>query len=731
MNFKKYLILNTFFIFSLIKTTLIYAVSPTVTSIYPAQGEIDGYITLIGTNFDDVDQWYYVDLNNQASQTSWYDRSATQLVLQLNSDMRNGNLTLTGNFGVYVTPMPFTLATPTFTSIFPTTGTAPDGKITITGTNLRAFDRVLYASNSGSVSSFAIVPQGTYLTLNYTPASASTGPLTFVGGFGTVVSGIVYTPAQPTVTGIFPTVGAIDEYLTLSGTNLSSVERIFFSNLEVSFNYISSNGSLIVNVPGYANTGPLTLTGGFGTYVTSFSYQIPTPSITGISAFDAQGSFTIFGSNLNSITYVRFPTENGNYFSLTKQGSSSSFGIFDNSAHLFGSGLLTILGVNNDVIPTNIATPAMPLPTVTGLDPIAGAPSGFITLSGSALYGINEVLFKGIGFSGVRSTNNITRFHNYIVVGMPNNVIDGFISVSGLAFGTVPTQYNYINATLTPTITGFNPTYGLDASDDLRLIGSGLAAINSVSFVSSLTGVYQTFSVLFDSGELFVYNIPADVIDGFVTVSGTGFSNIVSQVSFYRTAPVINTTSGAAFSSTGIVFSSIEVLSFVGTSANLAWPTLLGATTYCIRFSKTLDFSSTVQTICGLTSANHLFVLSTAGLRMEGTNETIFYQVAGVNANGNMSQWSAVQSFVLEIGETTSLNEVSESLSFDIFPNPSSGSFTLKNTPIGSKVEIYNMMGILITSQAISKEEYLMDLELSKGIYQVKIGSLTKKLVIE
>jgi phage host-nuclease inhibitor protein Gam len=41
------------------------------------------------------------------------------------------------------------------------------------------------------------------------------------------------------------------------------------------------------------------------------------------------------------------------------------------------------------------------------------------------------------------------------------------------------------------------------------------------------------------------------------------------------------------------------------------------------------------------------------------------------------------------------------------------------------------MMGILITSQAISKEEYLMDLELSKGIYQVKIGSLTKKLVIE
>ncbi|MDX2190290.1 MAG: BspA family leucine-rich repeat surface protein [Bacteroidota bacterium] len=215
-----------------------------------------------------------------------------------------------------------------------------------------------------------------------------------------------------------------------------------------------------------------------------------------------------------------------------------------------------------------------------------------------------------------------------------------------------------------------------------------------------------------------------------VTISGTcgqAISTPFSLVTSVCSSPII---------SIAIIFPKTTTGTFTGVSANIIWPTLTGAITYCIRYSKTSDFSTTtnVKTICGLTAANYLFVLSTAGLRIENSKETIYYQVAGVDANGNISLWSETQSIELVTEETTSLEVTAISKPFNIYPNPTSGSFTIQGFDKLSQtsiVEVFNAQGTLVYSQKLVAETNVVNASLPKGIYFVKIGSELKELVVQ
>jgi hypothetical protein len=137
-----------------------------------------------------------------------------------------------------------------------------------------------------------------------------------------------------------------------------------------------------------------------------------------------------------------------------------------------------------------------------------------------------------------------------------------------------------------------------------------------------------------------------------------------------------------------------------------------------------------VKTVCGLTAANYLFVLSTAGLRMESSVETIYYQVAGVDSEGNMSMWSETQSFELQIGETTAAITDTYASNFTIFPNPSENSITIQGLKSGL-IEIYNVFGVVVLIEPILSSTHLINHNLPTGIYTLKVGTHVVKLVVE
>lgn len=240
----------------------------------------------------------------------------------------------------------------------------------------------------------------------------------------------------------------------------------------------------------------------------------------------------------------------------------------------------------------------------------------------------------------------------------------------------------------------------------------------------SVVAFGYNISYLWSSGETTsgINNKPA----GTYTVSVLGFCGT-------RTATAIisvNTFVGAT-----IVFTSTGVKTFTGTSAEITWPKLIGALTYCMRFVKILPFTPSVANVCGLSRAEYLFVLSASGLRTETQSETIYYQVAGVDADGNQSQWSDTQTLVLRTEGTTATNLPSyQATSFSIYPNPTAnGEFIIQSplTPEGGILTVYNAQGLVVYTQKIVAESTLVKANLVSGIYLVKIGNQTTKLVVE
>ncbi len=292
--------------------------------------------------------------------------------------------------------------------------------------------------------------------------------------------------------------------------------------------------------------------------------------------------------------------------------------------------------------------------------------------------------------------------YNVTVIGTCGNAISNAFNITSISGPSIVSQPISKTACV-----GANATYSVSA------IGSNLNYTwsNNLSNTNSMTTSVAGLNYV-------------------VTVTGTCGLSVVSSPFAY-----ISTVCSAAISSVSIVFLSTLPSTFTGTKANITWPTLLGANTYCIRYSKTANFSTVVKTVCGLTAANYLFVLSAAGLRTEATNETIYYEVAGVDANGDMSQWSDVQSFELREAETTSTNlPTYQSTNLTMYPNPTKGKFsvlTQLSTTNSELLTIFNAQGSVVYSQKIVSENTQINANLIKGIYLVKVGNVSKKLVVE
>jgi hypothetical protein len=65
---------------------------------------------------------------------------------------------------------------------------------------------------------------------------------------------------------------------------------------------------------------------------------------------------------------------------------------------------------------------------------------------------------------------------------------------------------------------------------------------------------------------------------------------------------------------------------------------------------------------------------------------------------------------------------------FEVFPNPSSTIFEVRGSIKGNKKELYNSVGQLILS---TKENEIDVRNLSKGVYFLRVGSLSKKVIVE
>jgi hypothetical protein len=137
--------------------------------------------------------------------------------------------------------------------------------------------------------------------------------------------------------------------------------------------------------------------------------------------------------------------------------------------------------------------------------------------------------------------------------------------------------------------------------------------------------------------------------------------------------------------------------------------------------------------------SNYSWIDCSTGLEIDGENSNIlvapyagFFKSVITSTDGCVSESSCIG--VILTGIETTLN--SNTQTFEIYPNPSSGIFTFKDIKNIQRVEVYNVLGQEIAvffgdnTKKVSKQINLSSY--SKGVYFAKInGSVVLKMVKE
>jgi hypothetical protein len=183
----------------------------TIAGFTPSGGGAGTFVTVTGTNLDDVTE---VTFNGAAAAFTLV--SATELTTTVPAGATTGPIAVTNSGGTTSSASDFVVADPPgITGFSPSSGSAGT-VVTITGNHLGGATAVRF---NGAAASFTVV-SATQLSATV-PAGATTGPIAVTTPGGTRSSLAFFTVAQPpTITGFSPTGGPIGTLVTITGTNL-------------------------------------------------------------------------------------------------------------------------------------------------------------------------------------------------------------------------------------------------------------------------------------------------------------------------------------------------------------------------------------------------------------------------------------------------------------------------------------------------------------------------------
>lgn len=292
----------------------------------------------------------------------------------------------------------------------------------------------------------------------------------------------------------------------VTGNDLVNVTAVSVAGLSASFNTNASK--LTVIVPNLAPSGLVKVHIAQGSYIYMFPFDFfiyPKPTITGILGSPALegATITIVGSALSSTTGIAF---NGANQTIVSNVSDNLVTLTVPIGAANGNLNLTAIG--------GVAISPQPFviaPNITGVLPTAAGVGRAVTLTGSGLNSVSQVLFNGS--AGSIQSKTTTR----IIVNVPNGATSGDLTARITNYTTPGIFFRIIPA---PTISNIQPGSAI-AGTVLTISGTGFSAsgINTLSFNNTGNGIATIIS-----DNLLVVSVPGTASSGYLTLSNLGGS---------------------------------------------------------------------------------------------------------------------------------------------------------------------------------------------------------------
>ena len=286
-------------------TTNLTVKLPAFTTIAPNPVKAGGQLTITGTDLDLVKT---IKLGGNKTITTFVSQSATQVVLDVPADTKDGIVTMIPASGVNVVSLTdLVLMIPTV-SVTPTT-VKNGADITVTGTDLDLVDKVIFGGNKqGTIKAGGTATQ----ILVTVPNDAISGVVTFITKATKEVAGPSLTIIDPVFTSFSPPSAKPNVDITLTGTDLDLVvDVVFVGNIKGTIGTRSAT-SMVVKIPVGAKTGKITLVAKNGVQVESPSDITVLTNLPNFTSFsEAKGTpgekLTLNGTSMLLIKELVFP----------------------------------------------------------------------------------------------------------------------------------------------------------------------------------------------------------------------------------------------------------------------------------------------------------------------------------------------------------------------------------------------------------------------------------------
>ena len=620
--------------------------APTVTAVSSTsrgEGATAQNLTVTGTGFQSGATTTFSGTGITVNSTTFVNATTLTVNVTIAGGATVGTSTITvtnPDAGSATSGSIFTVnAAPTVTAVSPTSrdAGAVSQSLTVTGTGFVSGATTSFSGSNITVNSTTFV-SATTLTVNISISSGAlvgTRAITVTNpDAGNGTSGSIFTVnAAPTVTAVSPTsrdAGAVNQNLTITGTNFITGATVAFSTNGITVNSTTFNSatSLSVNISissgATVGTRTITVTNGDGSVVTSGSIFTvnAAPTVTAVSPSSrAQGtsnqSLTVTGTNFITGATATFSATGITVNSTTFVNATSltvNVTVASNAAT--GAGTISVLNGDGSTATSGSIFTVNPPPTATSVSPSSldqGAISQALTLTGTGFESGATVLATGSGVT-VNSTafvNSTTLTVTVSVNGGATIASSGF-SVTNPDAGTV-TSGAIFSVTAAPTVTAVSPTSrGAGAvSQNLTVTGTGFVTGTSLATVFSGTNITVNSTTYVSSTSLTVnISIAAGAAIGtrtFTVTNGDRSTATSGSIFTVNAAPTVtgvspnteaqSVTVSVTVTGTGFVAGASLATVFSGTGVTVNSTTYVSATSLTVNITVSASAPNGTHTI--------------------------------------------------------------------------------------------------------------------------------------